>query len=198
MLVCELPRQAGDLCTGRGSFLVCSRYCLSGFEHAEASGCRRGGTGSVAASLRDRPRSRSAARQDRGGSRLRLRLLYAQTLSCGGPRRHGLRRRHPAIAAGHFYGFALFSKLSTTFERCSESPGNPHLPAGKADAVLIVNTYHELENPARSFSESDFPIAGSRRTIGNRRPDEDRTRRTLLRRCRGRVTPAWFHCPAPR
>lgn len=27
------------------------------------------------------------------------------------------------------------------------APDDPHLPAGGPDAMLIVNTYHELQNP---------------------------------------------------
>ena len=47
-------------------------------------------------------------------------------------------------------------------------PDNPHLPAGTANAVLIVNTYHELEDPAATLNQiSESLVSGGRLVIAD-------------------------------
>ena len=47
-------------------------------------------------------------------------------------------------------------------------PDNPHLPAGSASAVLIVNTYHELEDPTLILNQiSQSLVPGGRLVIAD-------------------------------
>jgi ubiquinone/menaquinone biosynthesis C-methylase UbiE len=44
-------------------------------------------------------------------------------------------------------------------------PDNPHLPHGAADAVLIVNTYHEFEHPDAILNQVSQALTTGRRVV---------------------------------
>ena len=67
-----------------------------------------------------------------------------------------------------FLWLRTFLKAQHNVRTVLGEPDNPHLPAGKADAVLIVNTYHELENPALILNQiSQSLVPGGRLVIAD-------------------------------
>jgi predicted methyltransferase len=73
-------------------------------------------------------------------------------------------RRLPLV----FLWLRTFLKVQHNVRTVLGEPDNPHLPAGTANAVLIVNTYHELDNPSVILNQiSQSLVSGGRLVIAD-------------------------------
>ncbi len=85
--------------------------------------------------------------QRRRGSRRRRRLVHDPTRAPRRSERQGLRRGHPARDDRGDQAPRPARGPAECRDRCSARASDPDLPTDQLDAVLIVDAYHEMEQP---------------------------------------------------
>jgi hypothetical protein len=129
----------------RGAPSARCRYVLRGVPDIKAAGRYRGGAGSMAAAIGYPLRVELDAGQHGCRLRKRLRIFRTQTVFRGGLFRQGSCRGYPQTLAD-LPLVPDVDEASTQHSRDAGTARQPKAPLRQCQCLLILNTYHELEN----------------------------------------------------